>query len=71
MGHIRRRNRPKPWEARVFIDGRWATKSFARKVDAERWMTEQESKILRGEWVDPRAPTAAAGRSTRSPNTSE
>lgn len=55
MGHVHRRNRPKPWEARVFIDGRWATKSFARKVDAERWVIEQEAKILRGEWIDPRA----------------
>jgi integrase len=31
------------------------SKSYARKVDAERFLIGQESKKLRGEWVDPSA----------------
>lgn len=38
-------------------DGQERSRSFARKVDAERWLTSQESSRLTGAWVD-----AAAGR---------
>lgn len=39
-------------------DGRWRplperARHFTRKVDAERWLVEQQSKVNRGEWVDP------------------
>ena len=37
--------------------GAQRSKVFARKVDAERWLTENEAAKLRGAWVDP-----AAGR---------
>jgi len=42
------------WRARYRgPDGKEFAKHFARKVDAERWLTEQRSKLNRGEWVDP------------------
>lgn len=56
MGSVRRIDRPKPWLARYRApDGRQYSRSFKRKVDAERWLTMEESKTLRGEWVDPSA----------------
>lgn len=54
MAHIqRRRNRP-GWVAR-YIDpsGRERSRSFRRKVDAERFLVTVEASKLRGEWVDP------------------
>jgi integrase len=48
------------WRARYRgPDGRERNRSFRRKIDAERWLTEQRSRMTRGEWVDP-----AAGRVT-------
>ncbi|HZD22118.1 MAG TPA: tyrosine-type recombinase/integrase [Acidimicrobiia bacterium] len=62
MGYIQRRDRPKPWLARYRgPDGRHQSKSFRRKVDAERWLTIEEGKTLRGEWLDPTAGTLAFG----------
>jgi integrase len=40
-------------------DGRWVGKSFARKLDAQRWLSTQLASIAHGDWVDP-----AAGRIT-------
>lgn len=46
------------WRARYRgPDGRERNKTFARKIDAQRWLVEQKSRLNRGEWVDP-----AAGR---------
>ena len=61
MGSIRKRpDRPKPYLARHRgPDGRERTKSFRRKIDAERWLLERERELVRGEWVDP-----ALGRTT-------
>ncbi|MEQ7124374.1 site-specific integrase [Actinopolymorpha sp. B11F2] len=36
-------------------DGRERNKSFRRKLDAQRWLAEQKTRISRGEWVDPAA----------------
>ena len=48
------------WRARYRgPDGRERNRSFGRKIDAQRWLTEQKSRLTRGEWVDP-----AAGRVT-------
>ena len=48
------------WRARYRDpDGREHARHFARKVDAERWLVDQQSKIARGEYVDP-----TAGRQT-------
>jgi integrase len=56
MGSIQRVDRPKPWLARYrALDGRQHSKSFRRKVDAERWLITEEGKTIRGEWVDPSA----------------
>lgn len=57
MGWIRKRpNRPSQWRAGFRgVDGREHSRSFERKVDAERWLREQEWKLDRGMWVDPAA----------------
>ena len=54
-GSIQHRpDRPAPWRARYwYVDGRQRSKSFGRKVDAERWLRSELAKVDRGEWVDP------------------
>jgi hypothetical protein len=56
VGSLERVDRPKPWRA-VYRgpDGRKHSKSFARKVDAERWLKVSEAEALTGQWVDPTA----------------
>jgi integrase len=42
------------WRARYYgPDGRQRSKSFERKGDAERWLTQQRSLIVQGDWTDP------------------
>lgn len=61
MGSIRRRvagkqerRRTTSWRAKYTApDGRQRSKDFARKVDAERWLSLQESASIRGDWIDP------------------
>jgi integrase len=49
-------DRPSPWRARYpGADGRQRSRSFERKVDAERWLRDELAKIDRGLWVDPSA----------------
>lgn len=36
-------------------DMRWHSKTFDRKVDASRWLSEQLANLNRGQWVDPNA----------------
>jgi integrase len=36
-------------------DRRWHSRTFDRKADAERWLTDQLSKVNRGQWIDPTA----------------
>ena len=44
------------WRARTRVGGgRWATKTFDRKADAERWLRETLSAVDRDSFVDPRA----------------
>jgi integrase len=46
----------KPWRARYRgPDGRQHSKTFARKVEAEKWLRAQLSATDRGDWVDPAA----------------
>jgi integrase len=53
VGHIQRRAKDK-WRARyIGPDGRERSKTFARKVDAERYLATVEVSKVRGEWVDP------------------
>jgi integrase len=57
MGWIRKRpDRPTPWRAGYRgPDGREHSKSFGRKIDAERWLRDELQKQDRGLWVDPSA----------------
>lgn len=56
MGSIQRIDRPKPWLARYRApDGRQHSKSFHRKIDAEKWLRAEETAADRGMWIDPRA----------------
>lgn len=62
MGSIQRVDRSKPWRARYWgPDGRQHSKSFARKVDAERWLKVSEAEALTSRWVDPAAGTEPFG----------
>ena len=36
-------------------DRRWHSRTFDRKTDAERWLTDQLTKSNHGQWVDPNA----------------
>ena len=36
-------------------DRRWRSKTFDRRIDAQRWLNNELVKLDRGEWVDPRA----------------
>ncbi len=54
-GSIQHRpGRPAPWRARYrAYDGRERSKSFNRKIDAERWLSSELSELDRGMWIDP------------------
>ena len=42
------------WRARYHgPDGRERNKTFRRKADAERWLTQQRSLMAQGDWADP------------------
>jgi integrase len=36
-------------------DGRWRSRTFDRRIDAQRWLTNELAKLDRGDWVDPQA----------------
>ncbi|MFQ5968685.1 MAG: tyrosine-type recombinase/integrase [Acidimicrobiia bacterium] len=36
-------------------NGKWRSRTFDRKVDAQRWLNKELANVDRGEWVDPRA----------------
>jgi integrase len=56
MGSIERVDRAKPWRAVYWgPDARKHSKSFSRKIDAERWLKVSEAEALSGQWVDPTA----------------
>ncbi|HYN37179.1 MAG TPA: site-specific integrase [Actinomycetota bacterium] len=45
---------PKKWRARYKnASGKWLSRTFTRKVDAENHLTKVKSEILRGEYLDP------------------
>jgi integrase len=53
MGNIKRRPNGK-WRARYRDPaGKERARHFARKVDAQRWLTSVEAAKARGEWMDP------------------
>jgi integrase len=56
MGHIEKRNRDKGtvWRVRYRTpSGRELSKTFRKKVDAEKFLATVEADIARGDWVDP------------------
>ena len=70
MAHIERRQQKRPdgsralltWRARyIGADGKERSKTFKRKVDAERWVTRQEAAKAAGTWVDPEAGRITVG----------
>lgn len=51
-GSIQRRNGR--WRARYWgPDHRQRSQTFARRVDAERWLSTQQADVARGDWTDP------------------
>jgi integrase len=63
MGSVRRIDRPKPWLARYQgPDGRQHSKTFSRKGDAETWLRNEEARVDRAEWVDPRGGSVVFSR---------
>jgi integrase len=56
MAHIEKRaDRRKPWRVRYRNPtGRERSRSFVRKVDAERFMATVQADLIRGDWTDPR-----------------
>lgn len=51
-----RAGRGRRWRARhVTDDGRERTRSFDRKVDAQRWLDEQTTAVVTGQYVEPGA----------------
>lgn len=53
MAHVEKRGQGR-WRARYRgPDGRERSKTFDRRVDAERWLAGVEVSKARGEWVDP------------------
>jgi integrase len=57
-GHVRKAKdgRARPWLATYHDDqGRRRTRSFTRKLDADRFLADQTVKVLDGRWVDPSA----------------
>jgi integrase len=55
FGNIRQRSSGR-WQARYLgPDGRLrsAPQTFARKEEADRWLTLAEAQMIRGEWIDP------------------
>lgn len=55
-GSVQRVDRPSPWRARYRgPDGLEHSRSFSRKVDADRWLRGQLGGVDIGGWVDPRA----------------
>lgn len=56
MAHVQKRTRngETRWVARYrATDGRERSRTFDRKVDADRWMATQTADQARGAWVDP------------------
>ena len=50
------------WRARYRgTDGKERSRHFTRKVDAERWLTQTQGRVDRGDWVDPALSQIAIG----------
>ncbi len=36
-------------------DAKWRSNTFDRRIDAQRWLTNELAKLDRGDWIDPQA----------------
>lgn len=54
-GSIDRRDNGRYRARHEGIDGRWHSRTFDRRVDAERWLSDQLSRTSHGTWIDPSA----------------
>lgn len=65
MAHVQDRGADstrKRWRARYRApDGRERSRSFDRKVDAQRWLDEQTAAMVTGRWIDPNARKVTVG----------
>jgi integrase len=64
VAHIQDRGKQhgRRWQARYRDPtGRERSKTFTRKLDAQRWLDEQTADMLTGRYVDPRAGTVTLG----------
>jgi integrase len=60
------KKRGKAWQATIRgPDGKERTKTWAKKVDAERWANTQEADKARGTWIDPTAGRVTFGHFAR------
>lgn len=65
MAHIQDRGKDveRRWQARYRApDGAERTKTFRRKVDAQRWLDEVTTDLVTGRYVDPKAGKVTFGR---------
>jgi integrase len=79
VAHVEKRSAGR-WRARYQVDGRERSKTFPRRIDAERFLATVQTDLLRGAYVDPRggrvtvaeyAERWMAGRVDLRPNTRE
>ena len=43
------------WKARIVIPGKGTrNRTFDRKIDAQKWLRNEQVKLDRAEWTDPR-----------------
>ena len=53
MAHVQKRSNGR-WRARYRApDGTERSRTFGRRIDAERWLSSMEMGKARGEWIDP------------------
>ena len=65
MASIQKRDNGR-WRARYRDpDGREHARHFNRKVDAQAWLDRETAKLVRGEWIDPRAGRTTLGEFTK------
>jgi hypothetical protein len=54
MAHVQRRGKNRYRARYIAPDGRERSRTFTRRVEAERFLAAVETAKLRGEWRDPR-----------------
>jgi hypothetical protein len=53
VGHVQKRSNGR-YKARYrAVDGKERSRTFDRKVEAQRWLTTETADLARGNWTDP------------------